>query len=155
GNPLSRGHCIIITGIRVDGSGTPVEVETVEEISPRAIAKTRSTEDFLAYANKLHSSGAYYKFYRLISKRHLKLELEITYDPAGGEPIPESERVVFVAARDAQGVAAAYDGLLSYTPTKPGSVFLGWGLSPNGSDIIAPGTPITSVRDHTLYARWS
>lgn len=155
GNPLYRGHCMIITGITVDGNGTPVTVETVEEISPRAVAKVRSADEFLAYANKLHSSGAYYKFYRLISKKHLKLELEISFDPAGGTLGGVENGMVFVAARDARGYTATYDELISNVPVKAGSTFLGWGLTPNGSDIIAPGTPIAAVTDHTLYARWA
>ena len=154
GNPLYRGHCIIITSIVCDGSGKPATVGTVEEISPRAIAKTRSADEFLEYANKLHSSGAYYKFYRLISKRHLKLELEITYDVCGGELLSKEESVAFAAVRSAQGAVATYDELIAKTPSKAGAVFLGWGLEKEGSDVIAPGTPITLLTDHTLYARW-
>ncbi|MBQ1817284.1 MAG: InlB B-repeat-containing protein [Clostridia bacterium] len=154
GNPLYRGHCIIITRVGVDSNGKPVTVDTVEEISPRAIAKSRSADEFLAYANKLHSSGAYYKFYRLVSKRHLKLELEITYDPAGGSLEGVENGVEFVFARDAAGYTATYDGLISRTPTRPGYEFLGWGLTAGGSDVISPGTPIALTTDHTLYARW-
>ena len=154
GNPLYRGHCVIITGITLDSSGRPAFIDTVEEISPRAIAKHRSAEDFLKYANKLASSGAYYKFYRLISKSHLKLELEITYDTAGGDPIPDESSVAIVFARDAEGNISTYDDVISFTPTKAGAEFAGWGLTQNGDDIIAPGTGIDLLFDHTLYARW-
>ncbi|MBR6109587.1 MAG: InlB B-repeat-containing protein [Clostridia bacterium] len=154
GNPLYRGHCVIITDITLDANGKPIFVDTVEEIAPRAIAKHRTAEEFLKYANKLPSSGAYYKFYRLISKSHLKLELEITLDPAGGDPIPESESVKLVFARDAQGNIALYDEVISFAPTRAGAEFIGWGLYENGDDIIAPGTPIELLFDHTLYARW-
>ncbi len=154
GNPLYRGHCIIITAVNCDDNGRPLTVETVEEISPRAIAKTRTADEFLEYANKLHSSGAYYKFYRLISKKHLKLELEISLDAAGGTPLADNERVAFVPVRDAQGGICTYDGLISRTPVKAGCTFLGWGLEKDGNDIIEPGTPITVLTDHTLYARW-
>ena len=154
GNPLYRGHCVIITGISLDENGRPDIIDTVEEISPRAIAKHRTAEEFLKYANKPSASGANYKFYRLISKSHLKLELEITLDTAGGDPLPDSERVAIVFARDARGNTAAYDGVISLTPTRPGYTFLGWGLTQFGSDVIAPGTPITMSFDHTLYARW-
>ena len=154
GNPLYRGHCIIITAVEQDPSGKPVAVRTVEEISPRAIAKNRTADEFLEYANKLHSSGAYYKFYRLISKKHLKLELEISLDTAGGEPLPDNERVAFVSARDAAGGVATYDELIARIPAKAGGNFLGWGLERDGNDIIEPGTPIAILTDHKLYARW-
>ena len=154
GNPLYRGHCVIITSIELDESGAPVYVDTVEEISPRAIAKHRTAEDFLKYANKLASSGAYYKFYRLISKSHLKLELEITLDVCGGEPLSDDERVAIVFVKDAKGNKATYGDAVSLTPERPGYTFLGWGLTQFGSDVIDPNTPIELCVDHTLYARW-
>ncbi|MBO4848842.1 MAG: InlB B-repeat-containing protein [Clostridia bacterium] len=153
GNPIYRGHCIIITDVKLDASGTPKIVETVEEISPRAIFKSRSADEFLTYANKLHSSGAYYKFYRLVSKRHLKLEIEITYDPVGGTM--EENSIAFVFAKDADGRRAVYGDALAPQPEREGYTFLGWGLDLTGSDVLSPNTPIDLMRDHTLYARWS
>lgn len=153
-NPLYRGHCVVITGIGLDSSGRPEYVDTVEEISPRAISKHRTAEEFLEYANRLASSGAYFRFYRLISKSHLKLELEISYDVSGGDPLADEESVAIVFARDAQGNTATYDEVISFTPTRAGYSFLGWGLTEFGGDVIAPGTPIELLVDHTLYARW-
>jgi hypothetical protein len=154
GNPLYRGHCVIITDIKLNSDGVPVTVETVEEIAPRAAAKSRSVDDFLAYANKLHSSGGYFVFYRLISKRHLKLEIELTYDTAGGNALSDEESCAAVFARFADGSLGVYGGALSPVPERAGFVFLGWGLEPGGSDILEAATPITVMRDHTLYARW-
>lgn len=155
GNPLYRGHCVIITGIGLDPHGLPAYIDTVEEISPRAISKHRTAEEFLKYANKLPSSGAYYKFYRLISKSHLKLELEISYDVNGGAPLSDEDRVAIVFVRDAEGNAATYDEAISFVPEKEGAEFAGWSLTPDGVDIIAPGTPIELLFDHTLYAVWN
>ena len=154
GNPLYRGHCVVITRIFLDPAGRPSFVDTVEEISPRAVAKHRTISEFLDYANKLASCGAYFKFYRLISKSHLKLELEIGYDVMGGDPLTDEESVAIVFARDASGAKATYDEVISFTPTRPGYRFLGWGLTQYGSDVIAPGTPIDTTVDHILYARW-
>ena len=154
GNPLYRGHCVIITDIKLDASGKPAEIDTVEEISPRAIAKHRTAEEFLEYANKFHSSGAYFKFYRLVSKRHLKLEIELLYDVSGGDPIPEDKSVAIVFAMDARGYVCTYDEAISFVPTREGYEFVGWGLYERGNDVIAPGTRIELLRDHTLYARW-
>ena len=153
GNPIYRGHCIIITDIKLDASGTPAIVETVEEISPRAIFKSRTADEFLSYANKLHSSGAYYKFYRLVSKRHLKLEIEITYDAAGGV-MPGDERLAFAFVLDAEGRGTTYADVISVAPSREGYTFLGWGLDPAGDDLISENTPITLLRDHVIYARW-
>lgn len=153
GNPMYRGHCILITAIRLDSSGRPVGVDTIEEISPRAIAKSRTAEEFLEYANKLHSSGAYYKFYRLVSKCHLKLELEIAYDVNGGDPLPVESRVAFVCAMDASGAKGTYDPLLTLTASRSGFELAGWSLTPGGEP-IAPGTTIDRLTDHTLYAVW-
>lgn len=152
GSPVYRGHCIIITGIKTDASGKPVTVDTVEEISPRAIKKTRSADDFLAYANKLHSSGGYYKFYRLISKRHLKLEIEISYDPMGGI-LPENSLAI-VFAKDASGSILPYGEALDAVPVRQGYAFRGWSLTPDGEP-LTPETPIAEMRDHTLYAVWT
>ena len=154
GNPLYRGHCVIITDIKLNADGLPVTVETVEEIAPRAVAKSRSVEDFLAYANKLHSSGDFFKFYRLISKKHLKLEIELTYDTAGGKALEDEVNSAVVFARDAEGVPGVYGEALSLVPEREGCVFLGWGVIPGGSDILSPASPITIMQDHTLYARW-
>lgn len=151
GNPLYRGHCIIITDIRLDSRGTPVEVVTVEEISPRARVKTRTAEEFLEYANKLHVSGAYYKFYRLISKRHLKLEIEISYNAEGGRLSDKAVACVF--ALTAEGSAVSYADALDPVPERDGYTFLGWALSPDG-EILSKDSPITTLRDHTLYAVW-
>ncbi|MCR5808159.1 MAG: InlB B-repeat-containing protein [Clostridiales bacterium] len=154
GNPVYRGHSVLITAIRLDKSGNPAVVETVEEIAPRAIVKIRTADQFLEYVNKLHSSGAYYKFYRLVSKRHLKLEIEITYDVCGGDPWSDEESVAFVFARDAKGSTATYNEVINKRPTREGYVFMGWGLTKDGDDIISPNTPIDLLMDHTLYARW-
>ncbi len=152
GSPVYRGHCIIITDIKLDASGRPVTVDTVEEISPRAIKKSRSADDFLAYANKLHSSGGYYKFYRLISKRHLKLEIEISYDPMGGS-LPE-DALAIVFAKDASGGILPYGGALDCVPERAGYSFSGWSLTPNGEP-LSHETPIAVMHDHTLYALWA
>ena len=152
GSPVYRGHCIIITGIETDASGKPVTVGTVEEISPRAVKKTRTADEFLAYANKLHSSGGYYKFYRLVSKRHLKLEIEISYDPMGGTLEGDALSIVF--AKDAEGRVYPYGTALEPVPAKPGYRFVGWSLTPGG-EVLSADTPIAQMRDHTLYAVWS
>lgn len=152
GSPVYRGHCIIITGIETDASGRPVSVGTVEEISPRAVKKTRTADEFLAYANKLHSSGGYYKFYRLISKRHLKLEIEISYDPMGGTLDKDTLSIVF--AKDAEGRVYPYGAALDPVPQRDGYRFAGWSLTPGG-DPLSKDTPIALMRDHTLYAVWA
>lgn len=154
GNPVYRGHSVLITAIRLNKDGTPAVVETVEEIAPRAIVKIRTADEFLEYVNKLHSSGAYYKFYRLVSKRHLKLEIEISYDVCGGDEWTDEESVAFVFARDAKGSVATYNEVINKRPTRAGYVFIGWGLTKDGDDIISPNTPINLLMDHTLYARW-
>ncbi len=153
GNPLYRGHCVIITDIKLDGRGRPAVVETVEEIAPRAVAKTRSAEEFLEFANKFHSSGSYFKFYRLVSKRHLKLEIELLLDVCGGEPLPEGKDVLPVFAADPNG-ALTYAPLALIVPERPGYRFMGWSLEPNG-EILTANTPIALQRDHTVHAVWS
>lgn len=153
GNPLYRGHCVIITDIKLDGAGRPAIVETVEEIAPRAVSKTRTAQEFLEFANKFHSSGSYFRFYRLISKRHLKLEIELTLDVCGGEPLPAGADVLPVFAKDISG-ALTYAPLLSVLPQRTGYRFLGWSLTPAG-EVLAADTPILTQRDHTVYAVWA
>lgn len=155
GNPIYRGHCVLITDIRLDKDGVPAIVDTLEEISPRAIAKTRSAKEFLEYANRKTSSDSYYKCYRLISKSHLKLEIEITYDTNGGEPFDAENSVAFAFVRSADGSGAEYGDLLSPVPEKEGAVFLGWALTPYSQNVLLPGDRITEEHDHKLYAIWS
>lgn len=154
GNPIYRGHCVLITDVKLNPFGDAVEFDTLEEISPRAVAKTRSAEEFLTYCNKLTSSGSYYKFYRLISKSHLKLEIELFYDVCGGKPLDDSESVAFAFVRTADGGCAYYDDYISLVPERDGYVFAGWSLSPGGS-VIRPGEVISTMRDHTLFAVWT
>lgn len=155
GNPIYRGHCVIITAIRTDINGRIVSVDTVEEIAPRAVFKSRSLNEFIWYANKLQSSGAYYKFYRLVSKRHLKLEIELVFDSNGGDPIPDEMSVKTVFVRDAFGNRNTYDGVLNLIhPTRQGYLFMGWGLNPKDDNVITSGTEIELMLDHTLYAKW-
>lgn len=154
-NPLYRGHCVLITDIRLDSDGVPAVVDTLEEISPRAIAKTRSAREFLEFANKKTSSESYYKCYRLVSKSHLKLEIEITYDTNGGVPFEAENSVAFAFVRSADGSGATYGDILSPVPEKEGSAFLGWALTPYSQTVLLPGDRITREQDHTLYAVWS
>ena len=152
GNPLYRGHCVVITDILLDERGMPAVVKTVEEIAPRAVLKTRTAEEFLEFANKFHSSGSYFRFYRLISKRHLKLEIELTLDVCGGTPLEAGQDVIPVFAEDGSG-ALNYAPALTVVPQRAGYRFMGWALTPNGKPLTAD-TPISIPKDHTLYAVW-
>ena len=74
-----------------------------------------------------------------------RTDIEVTYDPNGGDPVsPSSKPVTF---DEAYGILPG--------PLKTGYDFNGWFTASYGGDLITETEIVTNDLDHTLYAHWS